>query len=277
MIMGTASGLQIAFFTFAGLLLTVPLSNYLESIFPWSDDQKAILGRAIPFVVFGLVLVLFPALRRRCREELSIPIPSDRKREVILVSIAKLWFPMALAGGLGLWFWWTGGGEALERRMLAETSEEGQMAQAFSTPGLVRQILLAAFVAPVLEELVFRGFLYRAWERRWGWVPAMLLTSVVFGLYHSYFLSAFFGSIVFVCLLRRTGTLWAPIAVHGVYNLSLWHPLMGRHVFPKGIEAQHDISEWKLQLAFLLLAAIAVPAYVWLARRPYRREAISSP
>jgi membrane protease YdiL (CAAX protease family) len=275
--MGIASGLQIAFFTFAGLLLAVPLTNYLESIFAWSDDQKIILGKSIPFVVFGLVLVLFPALRRRCRDELSVPIPSDRKPEVILVAIAKLWYPMALAGGLGLWYWSTGGSEALGRRMLAEMSEEGQMVQAFSTPGLVRHLFLSVLVAPVLEELVFRGFLYRAWERRWGWVPAMLLTSVVFGLYHSYFLAAFFGSIIFVCLLRRTGTLWAPITVHALFNLSLWHPLMGRHVFPKGLEAQRDISQWKLQIACLMIAAIAIPAYVWLARKPYRREAISSP
>lgn len=161
--------------------------------------------------------------------------------------------------------------------MLAETSEEGQMAYALSTAGLVRQVFLAAFVAPVLEELVFRGFLYHAWERQWGWVPAMLLTSVLFGLYHSYFFSAFFGSIIFVCLLRRTGTLWAPIAVHSVSNLALWYPLVGRHMFPTGVEAQRDISAWKLQLACLLVAAIAIPTYVWLARKHYRPARVSSP
>lgn len=271
---GSASGLQIAFFTFAGLLLAVPLSRYLDSILPWSNDQREILGRTIPFIIFGLVLVLFPALRRRCREDLSIPIPADRKREIILVAIAKLWFPMAIAGGIGLWFWYIGGNEALERRMLAETSEDGQMAYAFSTPGLVRQLFLAVLVAPVLEELVFRGFLYRAWERQWGWVPAMLLTSVLFGLYHSYFLSAFVGSIIFVCLLRRTGTLWAPIAVHSASNLALWYPLLGRHFFPKGVAAQRDIAEWKLQIACLLVAAIAIPAYVWLARNARRPASI---
>ncbi|MGZ5582248.1 MAG: CPBP family intramembrane glutamic endopeptidase, partial [Usitatibacter sp.] len=194
-----------------------------------------------------------------------------------LVAIAKLWLPMAIAGGIGLWYWWAGGSEALARRMLAETGEDGQMAYAFSTPGLVRQIFLGAFVAPVLEELVFRGFLYRAWERQWGWVPAMLLTSVVFGLYHSYFFVAFVGSIIFVCLLRRTGTLWAPIAIHSASNLALWYPLMGRHIFPGGVDAQRDISAWKLQLACLLGAAIVIPMYVWLSRKPYRPEAASSP
>jgi len=273
---GNASGLQIAFFTFAGLLLVVPLSNYLEFL-PWSYDQKALLGKAIPFVVCGFVLALFPALRRRCREELSVPIPADRKREVVLVAIAKPWFAIAVAGGVGLWFWCTGGSEALERRMLAQKSEGWEMARAFSTPGLVQHLLLVVFVAPVLEELVFRGFLYRAWERQWGWVPAMLLASVLFGIYHSNFFAAFIASIIYVCVLRRTGTLWGPIAVHSVYNLSLWYPLVGKHMFPKGVQAQHDISAWKLQLACLLLAAIAVPVYVWLARKAYQPDSISSP
>jgi membrane protease YdiL (CAAX protease family) len=184
---------------------------------------------------------------------------------------------MAFAGALGLWLWWTGGSDALERRMLAETGDVAQMAHAFSTPGLVRQILFATLIGPVVEELVFRGFLYRAWERQWGWLPAMLLTSLVFGLYHAHFLVAFCGSIVFVCLLRRTGTLRAPIVVHAVFNLALWYPLLGRFMFPTSLAAQRDLSEWNWQIACLLAAVVFIPAYVWLARKSYHREAISSP
>jgi CAAX protease family protein len=274
---GNATGLQIAFFTFAGLLLAVPLSNYVESILLWSNYEKALVGKAIPFVLFGLVLALFPALRRLCIEELSLPIPANRKREVVLVAVTKPWFAFAVAGGVGLWFWLIGGSDALERRMLDQRGEGLELTWAFSTPGLIQHLFLVVFVAPVIEEIVFRGFLYRAWEREWGWVASTLLTSVVFGLYHPHFFAAFFASIIYVCLYRRTGTLWAPIVVHGIFNLSLWYPLMGRLVFPRGVEARHDISAWKPQLACLLVAAIVIPMYVWLSRKPYQPAKVSSP
>lgn len=150
-----------------------------------------------------------------------------------------------------------------------------QMAQALSGPGLLTSILIGVIVAPLLEEILFRGFLYRAWERRWGWVPAMVLTSTLFGLYHPVFWAAFTSSIVFVCLFRRTGSLWASIIVHSFFNLMLWYPLAGRFVFPDSERAIGDINTWGLQLACLLFVAVALPLYVWISRRPYPQDSLA--
>ena len=46
-------------------------------------------------------------------------------------------------------------------------------------------VILSGFVAPIVEELYFRGFLLPRMEH-WGWV-APLVNSFLFGIYHFYF------------------------------------------------------------------------------------------
>jgi membrane protease YdiL (CAAX protease family) len=56
-------------------------------------------------------------------------------------------------------------------------------AQRFIAFGLA--VLLSGFVAPVVEELYFRGFLLPRMEQ-WGWT-APVLSSLLFAIYHFYF------------------------------------------------------------------------------------------
>lgn len=270
---GTASGLQIAFFTFAVLLLAVPVTEWLASGLPIESEERVLLGKALPFFLAAAILFAFPKLRRLCREYLEQPIPTDARVEVVIVTLAKLLFPFALIGAFALWHWTNDGENGLAKYVRGWRSEDAEMARAFLPVHLVLTFIGAGLLAPVFEELVFRGLLYRAWERQIGWFAAMLLVSVLFGLYHRQFWSSFASSIVFVCVYRRTGSLWAPIIVHALGNISLWYPLLGRHVLPRDPSAASDISQWGLHLSLLLAAAIALPWYVCMARDERRSPA----
>lgn len=274
---GTASGWQIAFFSFALLLLVVPFTSWVANLAPWPTEERQWLERAVPFIGIALVFGLVPRLRRWYRKELSIPIPRESRTEVVIVAVGKvLFFAMAIAGCVALWHWLFGGSAALEHRMAMQQSDAAQRPGAVSPLAVLQFLALFVFVAPVLEELLFRGLLYGAWERQWGWFPAMIATAILFGLYHPFFPSAFLSSIIYVCLLRRTGTLWAPVTVHALYNLFLWYPLMGHLIFPKGRQAFTDIAAWELQIACAMVVAIALPIYVWLARRKYEPRAANA-
>lgn len=264
---GTANGWQIAFLSFAVLLMVVPLGSYVAGLAPGTAEQQR-LQRALPFVIMAAMLALFPRLRRWYRKELSFSIPPEKRSEVAIVALGKVLFlTMGVAGAIALWHWLFGGPAALARHISMPLGREDERASVTSPLGTLQFLLLFSFIVPVLEELVFRGLLFRAWERQWGWFPAMIATSTMFALYHPIFLSAFMSSIVFVCLLRRTGTLWAPIIVHALGNLSLWYPLMGQFLFPAAKGA--DIAAWSLQIGCAVVVAIALPLYVWLARKPY--------
>src|ERR1700722_1615799 len=51
-------------------------------------------------------------------------------------------------------------------------------------PGFVGSLLTIAVLAPLVEELVFRGLLYGWLEGRWGWRLAFVVSSLVFALAH---------------------------------------------------------------------------------------------
>lgn len=273
---GNASGIQIAFFTFAGLLLLVPVTKLAADLYPWTAEARRLMERALPFIVGAIVLWGFPALRRRCREELSRPIPHDRKGEVALVSAAHIMVTTGGVGALVAWTWFAHGPVVLEQRMRPPGTHEELMARAFSAPEMALMILMGAVLAPIIEELVFRGFLYRAWERRWGWIPAMVLSSALFLVYHQGFGTQFVGGLIYVCVLRRTGTLWAPIVVHCIHNLVLWYPLLGRHIVPADLAAPGDLASWPVHLAFLVASIIFLPTYIWMARKT-RDQAVLAP
>lgn len=269
---GTASGMQIAFFTFAVVLLAAPLSKWMLAAHPWSPEVAAMLDKSLPFLLAGALLLAFPNLRRLCDRELSIVIPPERRAEVVIVSGAQLITPFAWAGAVALWYWAAGGEAGLAQRMRMLPSHDAEMTRAFVGAEMVRIFVVAGILAPLTEELVFRGMLYRAWERQWGWLPAMIASSGLFALYHGNFAPAFVGGVISVCLLRRAGSIWAPILAHSAYNIVSWYPLTGKHVFPRELHAPGDLTSWPVQLACLLVIAIALPFYVWLSRHRHDPE-----
>jgi len=50
--------------------------------------------------------------------------------------------------------------------------------------GIAMTLLLAGIIAPIAEEIVFRGVLLSALDRRWGAWSAIIISSVVFSLMH---------------------------------------------------------------------------------------------
>lgn len=92
-------------------------------------------------------------------------------------------------------------------------------------------IAFAALVIlpPLGEETLMRGYLYTALRTRWRFVPAMLLTSILFGAAHlstgasgalwAAGLDTFILSLVLVYVRERTGALYAAFAIHALNNL----------------------------------------------------------
>lgn len=79
----------------------------------------------------------------------------------------------------------------------------------------------AVIAAPLCEEVMFRGYLYPVLKKFAGGWPAALSSALVFGCAHGD-LTALLPLFLFGCLLvfiyEKTGSLWAPIAVHCCFN-----------------------------------------------------------
>ncbi len=89
----------------------------------------------------------------------------------------------------------------------------------WSTP-IVLAIALVV-VAPVAEEIFFRGIVYNAWLREFGVWRAIIGSAALFALIHGsiFVIPAIFGlGIALALLYRRTGSLPASMAMHATFN-----------------------------------------------------------
>lgn len=90
-----------------------------------------------------------------------------------------------------------------------------------STLLLVLGALVVIVVAPVCEEIFFRGIVFRVLRMRMGFWLAAAIDGVLFGLVHGVNVVLpilIFLGIVLCWVFERTGTLFATIAIHALNN-----------------------------------------------------------
>lgn len=83
-------------------------------------------------------------------------------------------------------------------------------------------LFVAGMVGPFVEEVYFRGFLFGGLRQRWGVLPALLVSSALFALFHIlpttippiFVLGVFLG-----LLYHLSGSLWPSILMHAATNI----------------------------------------------------------
>lgn len=87
-------------------------------------------------------------------------------------------------------------------------------------------VAMAVLVAPLVEETLFRGYLYPLFARSFGVTPAIVLTGVLFGMMHGAQLGWTWSlvsllilvGIIFTLVRARTGSVFASFLMHLGYN-----------------------------------------------------------
>ncbi|HEY8017937.1 MAG TPA: CPBP family intramembrane glutamic endopeptidase, partial [Actinomycetota bacterium] len=108
------------------------------------------------------------------------------------------------------------------------TTTPDQLPQHLNTPEAIASVILAVFVAPVAEELFFRGILFRSIRDRRGFWLGALVSGLIFGLAH-YEAAAWqdtvllqsimvFTGVALAYLYERRGNLLANVTAHMVFN-----------------------------------------------------------
>lgn len=129
----------------------------------------------------------------------------------------------------------------LVQALLGETWENPQIETLAPEGGSLASgmvlLFLVSFVVPFVEELLFRGLLFAWLAERWSLALAYPLSSLAFASLH--FLLPLFPALFLMGLLlayvyRQSGSIWASILVHGLFNgLMLAMVLVARSFAPE--------------------------------------------
>lgn len=81
--------------------------------------------------------------------------------------------------------------------------------------------LVGAVFAPIVEEIFFRGFLFQGFRQNYGWITAMILSSVIFAAAHLD-LVALIPTFILGCVLaymyHRSNSVWPGVILHFLVN-----------------------------------------------------------
>jgi membrane protease YdiL (CAAX protease family) len=133
-------------------------------------------------------------------------------------------------------------------------------------PVLYRGLVLLSglVVAPIAEEFIFRGILLHRWAVKWGLRPAIVLTSVLFGLLHANLVGLFGFGVVMALLYLSTRSLLVPMAAHALNNAIAFGVdwLLARPAASVVDPLAEFRASWWLGLLCLLVSSPLVLRYV---------------
>jgi membrane protease YdiL (CAAX protease family) len=197
-------------YAFACLLMNYSLAGLLYFNF----NTMTFLSLALPGIFS--ILVPFYFLSRRSMlgfaREFSFARPDLKTSGLVLVIMAAAILPVEAFS-------------SVFERMWAPDADYTSFILSIKPKGPGSFILVAigiVLVAAVTEELLFRGFIQRIFQRNMSGPLAVVLAGILFSLSHfnpPVIPGVAALGVLFGYLFYRTGNLWYPIAGHAIYNL----------------------------------------------------------
>lgn len=217
----------LLFLLFSAQLLFTPEED--SSTVPITVEN-VMTSIAVLTVLTGFTTMIV-SLRVRPHEWLGLRWPNWRSVFWIApLSLVVMW---GIFGGLMM----AGYMDWMETLGVDNVQESVRALRDSEDPALLGWMTLAALVAaPIGEEVIFRGYCYPVIKKYSGPTAALVGTSLVFACAHGNLPSAlplFLLGMLLVYTYERTGSLWAPVAVHFLFNaatvtlqfLSRWYDI----------------------------------------------------
>lgn len=201
----------------AQLILTVILS-IPSAMNGLSSDQIDVLWKQQHWQSAGnvaaapaVIAVLWIAIRKAGRgftEYLALNWPSPRETMIAFGIMVVVYFF-----------------EGLLTDLLVGTYQSNTTAYAVGggAGGLLLMLVVGCIVAPVLEELIVRGFIFRGWSQTFlGPIGAIVLTSILWSMVHPYDwlgrLDVFLTGLALGYFRWRWNSTWLAVIMHSTYN-----------------------------------------------------------
>jgi len=179
--------------------------------------DQLLLAQIVTYAPLGIFLVFaLPRLAHVSLRELGLRAPTARELGLGAAGTVLMWLLVSLVGGII---------SALSHRHDTETAV-ALLQQMKSPAQKLFFFAIACVLAPMIEELTFRVFLYNALTRYVSIPVAIVVSGLVFGVVHSASLPQLVtvslplaaGGMVLAYVYARTRSYWASVTTHALFN-----------------------------------------------------------
>lgn len=220
------------------------MNTLIGNVYDTALSNSSLILILASAILLLILIVFFRARGKRLTQETWL----------LPVRVRSLW-PAALAGAaLALvvcygisWIPWPESFLASYEELYAVSNDDSILC-----------LIATVLVAPVIEELVFRGLVFTRFCRAMPAPAALILAATIFGAMHGTLLWAsygFIGGVAMTLVYMKYRSLYAPMLLHSVFNIVGGY-LIAYLVFPSAI---YDLALFGLALA--VLAALALYMY----------------
>ncbi len=212
---------DLAIYLFGGIglyfLASFVAGMFIKEMNIWTTLALGLLN----FFCLTTSVYLFGVKRRKLSwESLGLVPPNNLKRYALLgAGLAVAVMPMRLImAAVALW---------VETAIFGDVSSLDFRGALFSVGfdtwyGIVLMVISVGILAPIAEELLFRGLLYDFFRQKTGVMWAVLISSGLFGLAHydsfAVVISSFIMGLVMAIAVEKTKSLWVSIFMHVATN-----------------------------------------------------------
>ncbi|MCA1011689.1 CPBP family intramembrane glutamic endopeptidase [Halobacillus halophilus] len=143
---------------------------------------------------------------------------------------------------------------------------------------ILLRITLAGVLAPVIEELFFRGMMLNKFVIKYGRIKGLVFTAILFTIGHPFsFFSAFLMSILFSIAYLKTGKIYVPIILHSFGNLlALMNELYLSPILMGSEETQSLPTQMDLIVIGIIAATLLFATVIGLIKLYPREKGIPS-
>lgn len=215
---------------FGGQLFGAAIVSTVLGVFGWSSQQIAdfytssTIGQFVVMIAVDAVmfLLLYWFIRSRKSSLGAIGLTRPHLRDGIYMLLGAV---MYFSASLFL----TSVIAKLIPALNLEQQQQIGFEQASSIPQLALVFVALVILPPLIEEMLFRGFLFSGLRTKLPLILAALVTSVIFAAPHLQigsgnpllwvaFIDTFILSMVLVFVRVKSGTLWSSVGLHAIKN-----------------------------------------------------------
>ncbi|WP_085828976.1 CPBP family intramembrane glutamic endopeptidase [Clostridium massiliodielmoense] len=250
----------IGFATFIAAEVVLEMGGHAQSVFNFNFFNVISQLVLIGFIVYELKSSGFN-FKESIRDFKNKPKYKDGLIIIVVHGI------LAIAAAIGVAYIVYKINPSLAEKMMSEKLIENS-GTIYDT---VYEFILVVILAPIVEELIFRGVILNRLKMRWGVGPAIILSSIFFAVLHMNLavIGAFLFGVMMCVVYMKTKNIFITMSIHCVNNLICSLPTGGTDEFKKS-----DINEMLLmgKPAIIIFCITSIIAIWYIVKNWPRKE-----